>query len=256
MSRHDSYLKTYVGSREGDRLRGEIAEVSKSVHGNLYAGQPRSARSDQAIGSALAALKLASQTNDRLLMAEACRLMAHTLNVDEQCEQSIEYYRKAIALYEGAGACEQASRTRLGFMAALYLTGKYQEALTVAATAKRWFQANNHKSGLAKVYNNIGNLYYRREEHGVALQYHWKARELFDQLQDWNALAMSYLNLANCLSFTDRLAEAARMYDAAEKLSAQLGKQELFMQARYNKSYLMFLQGNCHEAVESFAAVR
>jgi hypothetical protein len=257
MSRFDPYLKTYVESNDGTRLQTEISDVWKSIRGkNIYSGGPRNSQSPEGIARSMAALKLASQTNDRALLAEACRLMAHTLNVDEQYDQSLDYYRKAITLFESCNAAEQANRTRLGFIAALYMTGKYDEAMAVAGDAERWFQMNNQMLGLAKVYTNIGNLNYRREQHREALQYHGKARSLFEQLQDWPAVAMSYLNLANGLSFTDQLGEAENMYNAAEELSARLAMQELFMQARYNKSYLMFLQGRYVESLDAFAAVR
>jgi hypothetical protein len=257
MSRFDPYLKTYVESNEGARLQTEISEVWKSIRGkNVYSGGPRSAQSQQAIARSMAALRLASQTNDRALLAEACRLMAHTLNVDEQYGQSLDYYRKAITLFESCGSAEQANRTRLGFIASLYMTGKYEEAMAVAGDAERWFQLNHQVLGLAKVYTNVGNLNYRREQNREALQYHGKALDLFEQLKDWPAVAMSYLNVANGLSFTDQLREAESMYNAAEELSARLAMQELFMQARYNKSYLLFLQGRYVESLEAFAAVR
>ncbi len=257
MSRFDPYLKTYAASNDGTRLHDEIGEVWKSIRGqNLYSGGPRSLQTDQAIARSMTALKLASQTNDRALLAEACRLMAHALNADERYEQSTDYYQKAISLFETTGAGEQAARTRLGFMAALYMMGKYDEAIREAESAERWFQANNHLSGLAKVYANIGNLNYRREQHQAAFQYQSRARNLFEQLQDWHALSMVYLNIANCLSFMDQLREAEHMYKRSEDLSARLKMQELFMQARYNKSYLMFLQGRYVESLEAFAAVR
>src|SRR3954466_1076381 len=98
MNRSDTYLKTYVESNDGTRIRSEIADVWKSFRGsNAYSGGPRSPQSEQGIARALTALRFASQSNDRGLLAEACRLMAHTLNVDEQYEQSIDYYQKAIA---------------------------------------------------------------------------------------------------------------------------------------------------------------
>src|SRR5207237_438273 len=149
MSRFDPYLKTYVESKDGKGLRSEIADVWQSIRGtNLYSGGPRSAQTDQAIAQSLAALKLASQTNDRVMLAEACRLMAHTLNADEQYEQSIDYYQKAIALFESSGSAEQAARTRLGYMASLYMMGKYDEAMNIVGVAERWFQANNQLLGL------------------------------------------------------------------------------------------------------------
>jgi tetratricopeptide (TPR) repeat protein len=257
MSRFDPYLKTYVESKDGNGLRTEIADVWKSIRGtNLYSGGPRGAQTDRAIARSLAALRVASQTNDRALLAEACRLMAHTLNADEQYEQSIEYYQKAIALFDSCGSGEQAARTRLGFVAALYMMGKYDEAIEIAGQAEQWFQSNNHLLGLAKVYTNIGNLGYRREQYQVALQYHSKARVLFEQLKDWSALAMCYLNIANGLAFTEQIGEAEKMYDLSEEISARLNMQELFMQVRYNKSYLMFLAGRYAESLEAFKVVR
>ena len=257
MSKFDPYLKNYVESNDGTRLRTEIAEVWQSIRGrNLYSGGPKSSQTDQAMARSLAALRMASQTNDRALLAEACRLMAHALNADEQYVQSMEYYQKAISLFESTGSGEQAARTRLGYMAALYMTGKYDEALSVAREAESWFYANNHLSGLAKVYANIGNLTYRREHHQTALAYQSKARALFEQLKDWNALAMIYLNIGNCLSFLDQLRESERMYNLCEELSARLNMQELFVHARYNKSYLLFLQGRYVESLDAFAAIR
>jgi tetratricopeptide (TPR) repeat protein len=257
MSRFDPYLKTYVESEDGGRLRNEIAQVWQGMRSrNLYSGGPRSSQTNESIARALAALKLASQTNDRMMLAEACRLMAHTLNADGQYKQSIEYYQKAIALFESGRSGEQAARTRLGYMGSLYMTGKYDEAMETAGLAERWFQANNHFLGLAKVYTNIGNLNFRREQHRDALHYHTKARVLFEQLRDWPGLAISYLNCGNGLSFTDQLGDAEKMYNAAEELSARLSMQELFMQLRYNKSYLLFLQKRYTESLEAFKVVR
>src|SRR2546430_2032035 len=103
MSRFDPYLKTYDESKDGKGLRTEIAHAWQDVRTNLYSGGPRSSQTDQAIARALAALRVASQTNDRVLLAEACRLMAHTLNADGQYEPSLDYYLKAIALFENSG---------------------------------------------------------------------------------------------------------------------------------------------------------
>src|SRR4051812_16935836 len=220
MSRFDPYLKAYVETKDGDRLRSEIADVWTGIRAqNIYSGGPRGAQSEQAIARSITALKLASQTNDRGLLAEACRLMAHALNLDEQYNQSIDYYQKAIVLFESSGSAEEAARTRLGFMTSLYMIGKYDEAMTVASETEAWFSTNRQPLGLAKVYTNIGNLNYRRELHREALKYHSKARALFEQLKDEPALAMNYLNIANGLAYIDQLDEAEKMYKAAEDLS-------------------------------------
>jgi tetratricopeptide (TPR) repeat protein len=141
-------------------------------------------------------------------------------------------------------------------MAALYMIGKYDESLAVARVAERWFQANSYVSGLAKIAANLGNLFDRREQHTTALQHHYRARDLFERFQDWPSLAMTYLNLGNCLSFTNQLAEADEMYSLAQSLSQKLGMKELLMQVMYNRSYLMFLRGQSTEALRAFTAVK
>ena len=223
MSTVDVYLRNYAQSGQAQALKNEIAEVWQTVRGSdLYSGQPRNNQSDQTVARALIALRVASQSNDRLLMADACRLMAHALNAVERYDESLPHYQKAIDLFESAGAGEQAARTRLGFMAGLYMTGKYDEAIDVADCAERWFRTNNHLSGQAQISANIGNLYYRREMHQQALKYHYKARDLFERLNDWHGLATTYLNLGNCLSLTDKLTDADQMYALAEEVSARL----------------------------------
>src|SRR5688500_2202879 len=168
MATTDVYLRAYVQPNPESHLRKEIGEVwdnmrgpSGQVHEKLYSGQPRSSESGQAMLRAQMAVRVAEQSNDRMIQAEACRLMAHTLNVAESYEASVEYYKKAVELFESAGAGEQAARTRLGFMGALFMIGKYEEALTVSEAASLWFRQNNNIQGLAKVAANTGNLHYR-----------------------------------------------------------------------------------------------
>src|SRR2546427_12541806 len=92
MSRFDQRIQTHADSKDGSRLQTEIADLWQSIRGQkLYSGQPRTSHSDGAIARSMAAFELASQGNNRGLLAEACRLVAHTLNAGEQYEESLEY---------------------------------------------------------------------------------------------------------------------------------------------------------------------
>src|SRR5688500_15228336 len=123
----DAYLRVQSSSTVGQT---EIHEVSQSIRDEkLYCGRPKGNIGDQTIASALAALRAAAQSNDRMVRAEASRVAAHSCNVAEEYEQSLEHYERAIELFEGSGAGEQAARTRLGYMAALFTTGRYEKAL-------------------------------------------------------------------------------------------------------------------------------
>src|SRR5438046_2904003 len=79
MSRFDECIQTHADSKDGSRLQTEIADVWRSIRGQkLYSGQPRTSHSDGAIARSMAAFKLASQSNNRGLLAEPSRLMANT----------------------------------------------------------------------------------------------------------------------------------------------------------------------------------
>src|SRR5688572_16415900 len=95
---------------------------------NLYAGQPRSKESVEALGLAKTALRIASRTKSKRDTAQACRMMALTLNANGQYFASIRYYRRALRYLDGLGHTEESARTRLGFIAALGMVGRYDEA--------------------------------------------------------------------------------------------------------------------------------
>src|SRR2546426_12365573 len=75
-----------------------------------YGGRPRNVSSEESLGVARDALALAKKVDDPLLQAEAWSMMAYALNADEQCVESIPYYRQAIEAFERAGDEIRAAR--------------------------------------------------------------------------------------------------------------------------------------------------
>ncbi len=223
---------------------------------NFLSGQPRSHETVDAVSMCEAALALALRSDNKAHRAEACRMMAYTLSANEQYADSIPYYREALDLLDSLGAAQPAARTRLGFIGALSMTGNYSEAVKQAATAEAGFIKTADDTGRARLYTNVGNLYFRREEHTEALECHRKAQSLFETLADGNAIAVCSLNLGNSLSYVQQYAEADRMYEQCEETSQRLGLHELQIQARYNRVYLHFLRGRCLYALKSFVELK
>src|SRR5438105_3517524 len=146
---------------------------------NLTSGQPRGCASTESVSLARLALSLARSKVDPLLLGDAHRMMAYTLNGNEQYEESLTHYRCSLEIFDSSGKVEIAARTRLGFVAALLATGRYTEAIEVAERARSSFAATNDMQGLARLYANLGNVYQRLHGCGRALDYHEKARGIF-----------------------------------------------------------------------------
>jgi CHAT domain-containing protein/tetratricopeptide (TPR) repeat protein len=239
----------------------EVSEIFEAMWSqiraaNLTSGQPRGCASTESVSLASMALSLAHEKADPILQGDAHRMMAYTLNANEQYEESLAHYRSALEILDNAGRMEIAARTRLGFVAALLATGRYTEAIEVAECARRSFAATQDMQGLARLYANLGNVYQRLQGCARALDYHEKARAIFNRQQDKRALAQCFMNIGICQSSLDRFEESERSYRKSERFSKELGLSELRAQSQYNRAYLFFQRGRHSEALQAFGALR
>ena len=225
--------------------------------GQLYAGQPRNVQSSTGVALAHEALRLATEANDDDLLLEAWRMLAYSLSADEQWVEAIPYYELAISGYESRGQhAFAARRLRIGYVNALMLTGRYDDALNAARTAEYWLKESGDMEGYAKLCTNLANLHQRLDQYQQSCDYYARALAVFEASGDRQAVAMIYQNLGYPLGRLDRFDEAEAAYERAEQLAAELGMLELGAQARYNRAYLSFLRGRYSEALQSFSRVR
>jgi CHAT domain-containing protein len=239
----------------------ELSEIfdgmwSQIRSANLTSGQPRGSASTESVSLARSALNLARSNADPLFQAEAHRMMAYTLNANEQYEESLTHYQRALEILDAAGKEEIAARTRLGFVAALQTIGRYAEAIEVAECARRSLLAHDDMPGLGRLYVNLGNVYQRLGGCARALDYHQKAHVIFRRQKDKRAMAQCFINTAICLSWLDRFEESERSYRQAERLSKELGMSDFRAQAEYNRAYLLFQRGRYSDALDSFTTLR
>jgi CHAT domain-containing protein/tetratricopeptide (TPR) repeat protein len=237
-----------------NELFSKVWEVLRSS--NLYAGQPRNSISTRSLALARLALSAAFRSRHRRLIGEAHRMMAYALNANEQYQDSIGHYEESIAALESEGEFQLAARTRLGLTAALFMSGRYPEAIDAAQIADNWFIENRDEDGHAKLSANLGNLYHRLDQHSRAVEYQKAAITTFRKLKNKPAVAQCHLNLGATLSMLDGFEEADRAYRFSARLSRSLGLEELYVQARYNRVYLSFLRGKYSQAIAGFDELR
>src|SRR5579862_1450463 len=255
--RGEDYLRSYASTATSSQI-SEIFEAmwSQIRAVNLTSGQPRGKESGERVSLARLAVSMAGSSVDRLLQAEAHRMMAYTLNANEEYEESLPHYRHALESFDAAGRAEIAARTRLGFVAALKTTGRYTEAIEVAECARRSLAALNDTQGLGRLYANLGNVYHRLDDTSRALDYHKKALAIFRRQKDKRAMAQCCINIGNCLSSLDRFKESERSYRQVERLGQEPGISEFRAPAQYNRAYLFLQRGRYSDALRALSTLR
>src|SRR5437867_6188196 len=257
LAKSDRDLQQYVSGIHDQHLEELFGQMWDSIRQmQLFGGQARSAASTEALASSQLALSVATHSTSETLRAEAHRMMAYVLNANEQYEEAILHYMEAIILLEKAGAFQKVARTRLGLIAALFMTGRYEQAFEESRRAGEWFSKNGDEDGHARLCANLGNLYHRLDQHAEAVKYQNAAIKVFRKIKNTAALAPCFLNLGDSLSMLDRFDEADRNFAKSQKLSQKLKLGDLYLQAKYNRAYLSFLRGRYSEAIEGFNALR
>jgi CHAT domain-containing protein/tetratricopeptide (TPR) repeat protein len=257
LHKNEEDIRRYAAELGQSGLARLLSDLDQTIQQlNLHAGQARTAASAEAVRLARLTLSMVVDSGEPALKAEAHRLTAYVLNANEQYDEAIPHYIEAIALLEQHNAAERAARMRLGYIAALFMTGQYQHAIEVAKHADEWFVRNHDEDGHARLCANLGNVYHRLDEHARSLEYHTRALTSFRKLHNAPAQARCHLNLANSLSVLDRFDEADRAYLRSQRMSEKLGLTDLFIQAKYNRAYLSFLRGRYSEAIQTFAELR
>ena len=247
-----------MSSEERPDLRQTFEKFWADIRGSqLYAGQPRNAQSSSGVALAHEALRLATEAKDDELLLEAWRMLAYSLSADEQWLEAIPFYEQAISRYEQRGQhAFAARRLRIGYVNALMLAGRYEDALAAAQTAEYWLKESGDMEGYAKLCTNVANLHQRLDQYQQSCDYYSRALAVFEASGDRQAAAMIYQNLGYTLGRLDRFDEGEATYERAEGLATELGMKELGAQARYNRAYLSFLRGRYSEALQSFSRVR
>jgi CHAT domain-containing protein/tetratricopeptide (TPR) repeat protein len=222
----------------------------------LYGGPPRSADSAAALSIAQDALRLATDAQDEDLLLDAWAMMAYTLNADEQWGEAISYYERALQRRESRGDSMAMARLRIGYMAALIHSGRYDEALKTAHAAEAAFKEAGDHFRLARLYTNIGGVYHRLDQHQKSIDYFITAANTFESIGDRESAAAVHHDLGNALARVDRFEEAEDMFERTCQTARDVGNHDLLASATYNQAYFFFLRGRYSEALKAFAQLR
>lgn len=118
----------------------------------------------------------------------------------------------------------------------------YLEALT-------WFDNAKNKNGIAKVYNNIGNLY-RDNDHDMALKNYRQGLSIARGLKDTSLLASLNLNIGNIYLRNEQYKDAISQFTISSKMFSAVNDSASLISCIQSKGVAHFYLGQYDKAKE------
>lgn len=155
--------------------------------------------------------------------AEVLRAKGVLLRRAGRCKAAVEAHAEAIAVFKAVGARRREARARNALGFALFVLGRYEDAVSMCLTSIGIDVMIGGRFQVAKTLSNVGMSYARLgdAEHGLA--YLGRAREAHDRYQDHDGHVDSLLVTASVLIETGDLAAAKDVFGDASALAAVSG---------------------------------
>lgn len=129
-----------------------------------------------------------------------------------------------------------------------YYQNKQVEALKNYLIAQKIYQDANNQDGLAKVTNNIGNLY-RESDYDEAIMNYETALNIAKKVNDEDLIATIYLNFGSIYYRKKNLNKALEYYEMSNVLFTKLNNQVNLIQCLQNKGVIYYNQNKLDTAL-------
>ncbi len=215
-----------------------------------------SSEPERAIEVAAALQELAETSGDPTCQAVATwtRGMADQLKGD--LPASLDHLERAEAAFTALGLPLLAAETLISKLFSLAMLGRYEEALQVGMRARAIFLGQGDILAAGKVEQNLGNIYFRRDEYRKAEQLYRTARKRFVEVGDPKQLAQIDNCLASALTWEQKFQAALAHYDQALARAEEAGLQVTQAEIESNLGGLMLFQARYDRALDYLERAR
>jgi CHAT domain-containing protein len=171
-------------------------------------------------------------------------------------ENAVQSYEQAAHFFGMAGKQLESARTGIGQMEALAKLGRFDQAQSLAETARQVFVEFEDLTSQAKIDMNLGNLFYRRGNYSEALEAYRRAVNAFQTLGNELYGAMNQINQANVLTVLDDFLGAEELYDQARPFFERAGWRDAVASVDVNLAIFQAYRGNYSKAFQTFEQAR
>ena len=210
----------------------------------------------EALRLAEAMLLIARKLRDKHCEALALRGKANALYACGNNRGAVQHHHRAYKIYAAQRNWKEAARTLSSSIQPLILSGEYARAFAVSQEARELFAQLGEQKRIARLENNVGNIFHRQDRFEQAMAHYEKAYNALAEYQEWEHAAVALSNMAMCLISLNDFPRAFECYEKARDLCVKYGLPRLRDQADYNIAYLHYLRGEYNRAITMLLATR
>jgi tetratricopeptide (TPR) repeat protein len=210
----------------------------------------------QTLNIGLVAEELAERLSNDEARALALWAQANGHNRLSEFEVAVRYYQRAAELFNTSGKLLQAAQVNIGHVSMLSYMEQFGEAQALAESARAVFVEQNDVHYQAITDMNLGVLHERQGQYSQALQYHQRATEGFQSLNETLFVGMSQTNQANMLNELDAFLMAENLYEQARPVFEMAGLRSLVATLDHDLAVLQYSRGNYADAFQIFEQAR
>jgi CHAT domain-containing protein/Flp pilus assembly protein TadD len=244
-------------NQRGDFLRSQellhaqtVADLNAATQKELHAN------TKNALSLARAAVLVARHLRDRVLLAHCYRLEANVLSTRGDYQSAIGLYNAALRLFAKAKDNEGTARTLTAVIQSYIMSGAYERAFRSASQAQDLLLALGDDRRLARLENNIGNIYHRQDKFAEALTHYKSAYTGLLPYGDSEEITISLNNMSMCLIGMNDFDRALSTYVQAKELLEGRDLPLIQLITDYNIAYLHYMRGDYSRAIEILKSAR
>ncbi|HET9328246.1 MAG TPA: CHAT domain-containing protein [Candidatus Eisenbacteria bacterium] len=190
----------------------------------------------------------AGRFRDDAVLGVARRARAHALRGLHRYGPALRDYQAALSAFERARKPLERARTAIGMIDVLTHLGRDEEAIGLAADARRVFLRMGEERRASRLDVNLANLHLRRDRPVRAMARYRAAERVFARRGDTMDLALTRFNMANLLTEIGRLRDALPHFESSAALWATRGSESAKAQCRLAHGAALARLGRYDEA--------
>ncbi|HMI49895.1 MAG TPA: CHAT domain-containing protein [Candidatus Saccharimonadales bacterium] len=239
-------------------LRNHPSLFHADAHAELNAAALKELQknTNTALALAEAAVTVAGKLRKKDLLGQSLRVKANVLSAAGKHRLALTFYDRALQAFSKINDHEGTARTLAASIQPKILLGEYDAAFQSADQARALFETLGDVRRLARLENNIGNIYHRQDRFEEAIAHYEKAYEQLLEYGDSEELTISLNNMAMCLISMNDFARALSTYARAKELLQTRDLPLLRLITDYNIAYLYYLRGDYHRAIDMLRETR
>jgi CHAT domain-containing protein len=204
-----------------------------------------------AAAAAAALVALGDVCDDAVVRALAAWTAGQSaVQIDGRPGPALALLDEAASGFEALAQPELAANVQVARLHALALLGRYDEAITCGLRARDVLLAHGDILTAGKIEQNLGSIYWRRDQYDAAEAFYQAARARFLALGDQRQLVQVDIGLANVRTSQYRLHAAALIYEQALARAEAAQLEEMQAMIEGNLGWLALFQGAYDRALD------